>query len=234
MNARMSDGLSRAGVVLLHGIFRRSGSMAALARALRLHGAAILNLDYPARRLGLPEIADAIEPSIEAFGRGIAGPVHFVTHSMGGLVARVYLSRYRPATLGRVCMLAPPNQGSELADLHEGSAWYRWAFGPAGAHLTTRHALTLPPPDYPAGIIAGTRSLYPLASRCIAGPNDGRVGLARTKLASSRADGDWMALHAAHPFIMRNPDAIAAAIRFLETGRFTAPGAPVHAGLEEQ
>ncbi len=197
--------------------------MAGLDAALRRRRAAVLNLGYPSRQRSLSELADDIHPAIQGFNPDSNGTLHLVTHSMGGLVARVYLDRHRPANLGRVVMLAPPNQGSEVADRLQHRFWFRWAFGPAGPELTTAHAATLPAPDYPVGVIAGTRSIYPLASRRLPGPNDGRVTLARTKLASPRPDGDWIAIPATHPFIMRDPEAISLTMRFLETGSFSPP-----------
>ncbi|RDJ27350.1 alpha/beta fold hydrolase [Bosea caraganae] len=121
------------GVVLLHGIARRAHSLAGLERALATEGYATLNLDYPARHSQLQDIASGLRQPIERFGAGLAGKLHFVTHSMGGLVARAYITRHRPERLGHVVMLAPPNEGSEIADLLHRNPLYRAFFGPAGA-----------------------------------------------------------------------------------------------------
>lgn len=202
-------------VVLLPGIFRRSVSLEPLVRALRAAGFPVLALDYPATSRSLEACADHLHEPVAAFDRGHPGPLHWVTHSMGALVVRVYLARHPPERPGRIVMLAPPNQGSELADRLAGFALYRRLFGPAGAQLTTARAPALPVPDAPTLVIAGTRSLYPLASRLIPGPDDGRVGLARTRLTP---DGPWLAVPASHPLIMRHPAAIAATVRFLREG----------------
>jgi len=208
------------GVLLLHGIARRAASLRPLERRLTRTGYLTLNLDYPARRLGLADIGERIAPTVAAFGADVTR-LHIVTHSMGGLVARVLLSRHRPDNLGRVVMLGPPNGGSEIADALHRLAAYRRFFGPAGAELGTERgavqASLFGPVDYPLGIIAGSRSLYPLALLLLPGPNDGRVTVARTRL-----DGmtDHIVLPAAHPTMMWNRRVAAETLHFLREGCF--------------
>ncbi len=162
------------GVVLLHGMSRTARSFRKMQAALEAAGFATLNQDYASRRKALEALAEDIHPAIAGFASGIDGSVHFVCHSMGGLLARVYLARYRPQRLGRVVMLGTPNGGSEIADRLKDFTAYRAFFGPAGQQLgTLRDAAIdaiLPSVDYPVGIIAGNRSIYPISS----------VGLAET------------------------------------------------------
>src|SRR5262249_15575977 len=152
----------------------------------------------------------------------IDGPVHFVGHSMGGLLARVYVAKFRPPKLGRVVMLGTPNGGSEVADLLHHLALYRAWYGPAGQQLTTRLDTTLtsmPAPDYPVGIIAGNRALHPLSSLIkLPKPNDGTVSV-----ASSRLEGmaDHIIVDAYHAELPRHRAAIGQTIAFLREGRFT-------------
>src|SRR3954467_9110462 len=84
------------GVVLLHGIARRSASLRSLERAVGRAGFETLNLDYPSRRLSLVDLAESLHAATAAFAAERKGRVHFLTHSMGGLVARAYLARHRP------------------------------------------------------------------------------------------------------------------------------------------
>ncbi len=209
------------GVVLLHGILRRAASMQLLEQALTAEGYRVLNLDYPSREQDLAQIVESLHAPISAFAAELAGELHFVTHSMGGLVARAYLNRHRPQRLGRVVMLAPPNEGSEIADLLQRNWLYRSAFGPAGGQLATRRSdelcSLLGAVDYPLGVIAGDRSLYVFASLVLPGPNDGRVSVERTRVAGM---SDHIVLHTSHPLIMRDPEAMAQTIHFLRHGRF--------------
>src|SRR6266545_1600334 len=168
--------------------------------AVEAAGFVVLNIGYASRRHTLETLAADIHPAIERFAEGIEGRVHFVGHSMGGLLARVYIAKYRPKHLGRVVMLGTPNSGSEIADRLKNFGAYRAFFGPAGQQLGTRrsavdHAM-LPSVDYPVGIIAGNRSIDPVAGTMLPKPHDGRVSVANTKL-----DGmaDHVVVRTSHP-----------------------------------
>ncbi len=213
-------------VLLLHGIARRSGSLTRLERAVAGAGYRTLNLDYPARRKPLEDLVEEVHRRADAFVGGQDGRVHFVTHSMGGLLARAYIACHRPPAMGRAVMLAPPSQGSEIADLLAGNRVYRRFFGPAGAQLGTRRdgqlRDLLGTVDYPLGVIAGDRSIDPLSWLLIPGPNDGRVCVART-----RVDGmaDHMVVHATHAMMMWNRQVMDQTVHFLQHGCF-AVGQP--------
>ena len=216
-----SANATQDGVVLLHGISRTARSFRKMQVALESSGFAALNLDYASRRKALEALAEDIHPAVQRFTDGIDGSVHFVCHSMGGLLARVYIARYRPKRLGRVVMLGTPNSGSEIADRLKNFGAYRAFFGPAGQQLGTQrdaaiHAL-FPPIDYPVGIIAGNRSIYPITSAFLPKPHDGRVSVENTKL-----DGmaDHIVVHTSHPWLVRNSIAIEQTITFFRDGGF--------------
>ncbi|MBR0753989.1 alpha/beta fold hydrolase [Bradyrhizobium jicamae] len=217
----MSD--ARDGVVLLHGISRTARSFRKMELALQRAGYATLNLDYASRRKPLEALTEDIHPAIELFAGGVTGVVHFVCHSMGGLLARAYLAKHRPPRLGRVVMLGTPNGGSEIADRLKDLKAYRAFFGPAGQQLGTKRdaamVALLPAIDYPIGIIAGNRSIYPISSIGLPRPHDGRVSVTNTRL-----DGmaDHIVIRTSHPWLVRNGEAIAQTMAFLRDGRFHA------------
>jgi pimeloyl-ACP methyl ester carboxylesterase len=213
--------MTRDGVVLLHGISRTARSFRKMQAAIEAEGYATLNHGYASRSKALQTLAEDIHPAIERFAESIEGSVHFVCHSMGGLLARVYLARYRPKRLGRVVMLGTPNGGSEIADRLKNFGAYRAFFGPAGQQLGTQRDADidalLPRIDYPVGVIAGNRSIYPIAAVMLPKPHDGRVSVENTRL-----DGmaDHVVIGASHPRLVRNDEAIAQTIAFLGDGRF--------------
>jgi pimeloyl-ACP methyl ester carboxylesterase len=216
-----STGATQDGVVLLHGISRTARSFRKMQAALEGASFATLNQDYASRRKALEALAEDIHPSIQRFADGIDGSVHFVCHSMGGLLARVYIARNRPERLGRVVMLGTPNSGSEIADRLGNFRPYRAFFGPAGQQLGTQRDEAVnalfPPVNYPVGIIAGDRSIYPITSAFLPKPHDGRVSVTNTKL-----DGmaDHIVIRTSHPWLVRHSVAIAQTIAFLKAGKF--------------
>jgi pimeloyl-ACP methyl ester carboxylesterase len=208
------------GVVLLHGISRSSRSFRRMQTAAEVAGFVTLNIDYASRRQALERLAEDIHPAIQRFADATDGSIHFVGHSMGGLLARVYLTKYRPKRLGRVVMLGTPNGGSEIADRLKDFLPYRAWFGPAGQQLGTQRDATLamlPPVDYPVGIVAGNRSVYPISSVFLPKPHDGRVSVENTKLEGM---ADHIVIGASHPWLPRNALAIGQTIAFLRDGRF--------------
>jgi pimeloyl-ACP methyl ester carboxylesterase len=216
-----SASATQDGVVLLHGISRTARSFRKMQTALEGSGFATLNQDYASRRKALEALAEDIHPAIQRFADGIDGSVHFVGHSMGGLLARVYIARYQPKRLGRVVMLGTPNSGSEIADRLKDFGVYRAFFGPAGQQLGTQRDAAIEalfaPVDYPVGIIAGDRSIYPITSAFLPKPHDGRVSVENTRL-----DGmaDHIVIRTSHPWLVRHSVAIAQTIAFLKAGKF--------------
>lgn len=208
-------------VVLLHGLARTSSSMDKLQTALEDHGYKVANVDYPSREKPIEELASiAVETGTQRCQAETNGRIHFVTHSMGGILVRYYLEHHSIENLGHVVMIAPPNQGSEVVDQLANVPGFSLINGPAGRQLGTNKnsiPLQLGPVDYSVGVIAGTRTFNPLLSQLLANPDDGKVSAVRTKVVGM---ADFRLIAASHPFIMKNEKAIKHTIAFLETGAF--------------
>ena len=208
-------------VILLHGLCRTSRSMAKMEHALTTAGYKLRNVNYPSRTASIQQLADdAIGQAASNCQRDGATRINFVTHSLGGILVRSYLARHSLPELGRVVMLAPPNQGSEVVDKLGGWFLFKWINGPAGNELGTATNSTpnkLGPANYPVGVIAGDRSINWINSLLIPGPDDGKVSVERARLVGM---SDFVVIHAAHPFIMRNREAIRETLQFLCTGQF--------------
>ena len=210
-------------VVLVHGLYRSDRSMAPLASRLETAGYEVHSLHYASTQ-GTPDELEAQLEDQVARCCADATRVHFVTHSLGGILVRAMLARHAPANLGRVVMLAPPNHGSELVDWLGPS--FAWALGPTGRELGTAATSLpnrLPPPGYSLGVIAGTFSWNPIGSLVLPGESDGTVSVASTRL-----DGmtDFVALPASHTFILRSDAAADRVLEFLRAGRFGEEASP--------
>jgi hypothetical protein len=193
-----------------------------LASRLAAEGYGIVNVGYPSRTATVEDLAEKVIPeTVAECRRNGAARIHFVTHSMGGILVRYYLSRHDLPELGRVVMMAPPNCGSEAVDRLKDNFAFKWLNGPAGQQLGTGGD-SLPrglgPVNFETGVIAGDQSINLILSRFIPGPDDGKVSVAATKVDGMR---DHIVIHATHTFIMSNPQAIEQTIVFLKQGQFS-------------
>jgi len=214
-------------VILIHGLGRSRRSMSWLARQFKQAGYTVVNFGYPSTRLSVSEAAVHLRlrlaPHLGTNSMASAGRVHFVTHSLGGIVVRALLQDQRPPHLGRVVMLGPPNQGSEVADRLARNPAFRWAAGPAGQELGTGPSSTpnrLGPVDFEVGVIAGRSSLNPLFSSWLKGPDDGKVSVARTAVPGMR---DLLVVARGHTFLMHSRKVAKQALQFIAHGRFLHP-----------
>lgn len=211
-------------VILLHGLGRTDASMGLLADRLSAAGFETHNIRYPSLDLEFEEIVDYIGSEIDTCCAD-AERLHFVTHSLGGILVRAYAAKHPPQNLGRVVMLAPPNHGSEYVDAMQDWTLFRQAAGPTGALLGTgADSLPnrLPLPGFEFGVIAGTSNYNPISEHVIPGASDGTVSVESTQLEGM---SDFTTVDETHTFIMRSPLVAELTIAFLRDGRFTQPNA---------
>ncbi|MGD8702616.1 MAG: alpha/beta fold hydrolase [Desulfosarcina sp.] len=213
---------TNARVILLHGMGRTHRSMARMARHLEDAGYRVINLDYPSTKADIETLSEGIiaDTVQDCRLKYPSAPIHFVTHSLGGILVRQYLQTHRLPPESRVVMLSPPNKGSEIADQLKDNKLYRWFMGPAGQQLgTSEHDLPnrLAPIDVPVGVITGNATLEPWFSAQLPGPDDGKVSVERARLDEMV---DFLVVQKSHGFIMNDPHVIAQSIHFLKYGRF--------------
>lgn len=209
-------------VILLHGLARSASSMVPIEKHLtdlRYH---VVNVDYPSTTNTIETLsAQTIKPAIARCPT--TGTIHVVSHSMGGILLRQHLAHNTMVRLGRVVMLGPPNQGSEVVDKLKNIPGFAWYNGPAGMQLGTAQTdflSTLPTVKFQLGVIAGNSSINPLLSWLIPANDDGKVSVERTKITGMV---DHLVLPVSHTFMMRNKSVIKQVAHFLNNGSFSKP-----------
>jgi len=215
------DAGARERVFFLHGLGRSSASMFLLKLRLEKQGFEVISKDYASTEAGIDDHVEWLAGELESCCRDEGRRLHFVTHSIGGIVLRAYLEKHDLPALGRVVMLAPPNRGSELADFLSGWSVYQMAVGPSGQEIGTDDASVpnlLGPVDFDLGVIAGERSINPFYSSIIPGPDDGKVSVERARVEGM---SDFLVVRHSHTFIMNSSEVAGQIETFLRTGAFT-------------
>ncbi len=208
-------------VVVLHGLGRTSMSMFRITNHLRRQGYLVYCKSYPSRDNPIEQLAEqAIAPAVRWCQMQGATKIHFVTHSLGGILFRYYLQDHQIDNLGRVVMLSPPNKGSEVTELLFDLPLYRLFSGPVGLQLrTTPDSLPnqMAPIAGDIGVIAGARSSDPWFSMFIDEQSDGKVTIDNTKLTEM---SDFLIVKHGHTYIMNSLNVIEQIHHFLINGKF--------------
>jgi len=215
-------------VIVLHGLGRTASSMNLIEDALETKNYLVWNENYPSTSGDIEELSTtAIDEGLKFCITNNAAVIHFVTHSLGGILVRQYLQHNTIARLGRVVMLSPPNQGSEVVDLLNEYTLYQVVLGPAAGQLGTdenSHVRQLKPVQAEIGIITGDNTSDPWFSPVIPGEDDGKVSVESAKLDEM---SDFITVHNGHTFIMRDEQVINQILYFLEHGQFSKEASPI-------
>lgn len=194
-------------VVLVHGLGRTSWSMHKIGRHLAQEGYKVVNINYPSMTDSVENLSDTyLKKEFHRLQIKKDEHIHFVTHSMGGILVRYFLAHNELEQVKRVVMIAPPNQGSKTADKWLAKKVGKKVLGQALEDLGTHHgslANSIPAPSYEVGIIAGAY--------------DEKVDVERTKLEEMK---DFLLVQREHTFIMNAEEVIDATIHFLREGTF--------------
>lgn len=197
--------------------------MEKMAAFLEESGFVVVNQGYPSRSACVEKLSEATllsalaHPSLKKCTK-----IHFVTHSLGGILVRSFFKRHPHGKLGRVVMLGPPNQGSEVVDCLKDWWLFRLLNGPAGKELGTTPDSTpnhLGEVFFELGVIAGNRSLNWINSLMIPGPDDGKVSVARAQVQGMQ---DLAIVPVSHPFLMKREEVMQLTLGFLREGRFSS------------
>lgn len=210
-------------VVLLHGLGRSTWSMHHIENSLEKIGYLVVNQSYLSREQSIQSLSEVVGDSILRCQQHKPSAIHFVTHSLGGILVRSYFQRHDAANVKRVVMLGPPNHGSEVVDKFKDSWWFKWLTGPTGQELGTNPESApnqLKPIALEIGIIAGSSSLDPWFSSLFSGDNDGKVSVESTKLPEMK---DFIQVENSHTFMANSRNVIMQIQSFLSSGAFAKP-----------
>lgn len=212
-------------VILAHGLGRSENAMWLLTRRLENSGYAVCTLDYTSIGESVQSVLDATETQINQCLESIESSqaqIHFVGHSLGGLVIRSYLQNHpelaKSDQMGQAVLIGTPNQGSELAD-HYADSWLIELGGEVTQSLITGEkslGAQLGQVDIAFGVIAGTKSMR-LTDGVFSGPNDGLVSVESTKLEKM---GDFIEIDVGHSSMRYNEEVATQTIYYLQNGHF--------------
>lgn len=206
-------------VILLHGLWRSLWAMEPMAHYLHQQGYHTINVPYPSFRKPIEESCRIVHNAIRLHEKG--SHIHFVTHSLGGIITRKLLAELPLKQTGRVVMLAPPNQGSEIVQWLDKCGPLKHTLGPAGQQLRmgSVDAPTLAE-ETDAAVIMGRRSTIPFFRTLLDDENDGIVSVESGKIEGMN---EFHILDTDHTFIATDPRVMKMTAQFLNDGKIVKP-----------
>jgi triacylglycerol esterase/lipase EstA (alpha/beta hydrolase family) len=192
-------------VILIHGMGRTSLSMLSPALFLRNKGFTVFLYGYTSTRHTIRTHAEKLLDFLEKIVKDDFIRIHFVTHSLGGIVARLALANFTNPKIGRMVMTAPPNQGSVTANAVAKIPFASKLLKPLDELMNGKNAFvkTVPVPEMEIGVIAGSM--------------DGKVKVEESHLENEKAH---LTVDSHHSFIMNRKDVKDAIYGFIKNGSF--------------
>jgi len=206
-------------VVLLHGILDQPYTMLKLENGLSDQGYSVLSINYPTIKTDIDSITNLLYGHINPLENKYK-KIHFVTHSMGGLVIRAYLNKFPCKRYGKLVMIAPPNKGAILADRFDEFILYKWILGKTGQKLgkdKDDYWNMFPVPEIPFGIISGGMKNKKGVNPLIPGDDDGIVGVEETQIKGAQ---DSIIIKGLHSSILWKDRTLNQVKQFIEQGEF--------------
>ncbi len=210
-------------VVLVHGLWSSPFAMAKIGERLTEQNYNVINVGYPSSQKEIKTISrEYLKNITDKNCPDTTKKIHFVTHSMGGIIIRDYINQLSDIErIGKVVMLAPPNNGSEIIDNFKGVKVLEKIIGPAGMELGTDSLdtpRTLGDAKVPTGVVIGTGKTFPLIELFVKEENDGMVTIESAKLEGMK---DFKVDKSSHTMITFSDEVIDYVVRFLKEETFS-------------
>lgn len=207
-------------VIVIHGFARRARSMNKIAKKIHQSGYEVRNVDYDSIHQSIDEIKEEVFTKFDQYiADSQSREIHFIGHSLGGLLVRAYLDQTTVKNLGSVVLMGAPNKGSQLVNQYEDKWYFSW-LGPAVFELKvggSQFLKELKAPYYKVGVIAGSKPYSKFSAGMLEGDHDGLVTVESTKLKGMH---DFIVIDVNHSRMKRDPRVIEQVIYFLKHGQF--------------
>lgn len=207
-------------VIVVHGFARRARSMNQIATAVHQAGYEVRNIDYDSINQNLNDIKEEVYIKFDQYiSENPDKKIHFIGHSLGGLLVRAYLAENKLDNLGVVILMGTPNKGTKLVNQYEDKWYFSW-LGPVIPELgvgTSQFLDALQVPDYTVGVIAGSKPYSRWSAEYLEGDHDGLITVESAKLEGMH---DFIEIEVNHSRMKRDPRVIEQVIYFLEHSQF--------------